>query len=98
MTQARGVGMSGASNVPLQRTEARDASRRTLDAASPIRSRPWCRGSALPIGGEVDEVRRRHFAMLLGVSVLAWPGAGHAQQRAIPVIGFLSSSSAADQG
>ena len=40
-------------------------------------------------------MRRRHFAMLLGVSVLVWPGAGHAQPRAIPVIGFLSSSSAA---
>jgi len=35
--------------------------------------------------------------MLLGVSVLVWPGAGSAQQRAIPVIGFLSSSSSADQ-
>jgi ABC-type uncharacterized transport system substrate-binding protein len=42
-------------------------------------------------------VRRRHFAMLLDVSVLVWPGAGRAQQRAIPMIGFLSSSSAADQ-
>jgi len=35
--------------------------------------------------------------MLLGASLLVWPGAGRAQQRAIPVIGFLSSSSAVDQ-
>jgi putative ABC transport system substrate-binding protein len=35
--------------------------------------------------------------MLLGVSVLLRPHAGHAQQRPTPVIGFLSSSSAADQ-
>ena len=41
-------------------------------------------------------MKRRHFATLLGVSALIWPHHGRAQQR-IPVIGFLSSSSAADQ-
>jgi putative ABC transport system substrate-binding protein len=35
--------------------------------------------------------------MLLGASVLVWPRAGRAQQRAIAAIGFLSSSSVADQ-
>ena len=42
-------------------------------------------------------MRRRHFVTLLGVSLLVRPHAGRAQQRAIPVIGFLSSSSAVDQ-
>ena len=42
-------------------------------------------------------MRRRHFVTLLGVSLLVRPRAGRAQQRAIPVIGFLSSSSAVAQ-
>jgi putative ABC transport system substrate-binding protein len=42
-------------------------------------------------------MRRRHFAMLLGGSILVWPRAGGSQQRASPVTGFLSSSSVADQ-